>query len=160
MEHHVGRGLAGCFRSLSKGGHAGEEPLCQLTGGAMRLVGHNGHLAAPLPQPLQHFRHAGIRTGLHAGVGLIPRPVIPHDIRKTGGFLSLRQHGGHQLHRAVAQSFAHLLYGPPGIAVLLQCVVDGGGQIRQRIQQRPVHIKEIGRISHGWFLPRLYCAPS
>ena len=148
MEHHVGRGLAGCFRTFSKGGHTGKEPFRQLTGGAVGLVGYNGHLAAPLPQRFQQLRYAGIRAGLHAGVGLIPRPVIPHDIRKAGGFLSLRQHGGHQLHRAVAQSFAHLLYGPPGIAVLLQCVVDGGGQIRQRIQQRSVHIEQIGIVYH------------
>ena len=148
MEHHVRRGLAGRGRTFAEGRHAGEEFLRQLTGRAVGLVGHDGHPAALPRQPLQQLRHAGIGPGQHAGVGLIPRLIVPHDGVEIRRILPLRQQGGDQLHRAVAKTLPHLLAGAPGIAVLCHRVVDGGGQIVQRIQQRAVHVKQISLICH------------
>ena len=92
-------------------------------------------------QRRQHGGDAGIGRGPDAGMGLVPLAVllqqrlerIAGDIRRQGAL--------HQLPCAVAHERPHLLRGAQGPAVDRQDVVHRADHIRQRVQQRAVHIK-------------------
>ena len=123
-----------------------KEMTDKVLGGCHHLIAHHSESTAALLQLVQHLSDAGIGTGgvervLHIMLAEGGKGGLELWVLSTIGHSAL-----HQQADAIAHKATYGINAMGGHIVSLQGIVDGGGQVMERIKQRAVEVENVNVI--------------